>query len=737
MQTPVRDKRELANLCSQGEFRSALALAETLCTANPRDPELWYMRGAIHGSLNEFADAERCCREALKLAPDQPVLHCNLGTALLHLGRNAEAADAFRAALQRQPALPQALTGLADSLLRLQQPDEAIPVYERSLAAAPGQPNARHNLAQAYRQSGRASEATRCYELAFRMTPASSSTALEWAQMEIEQGKLGRAEAILLEAVKHQPNVAELWYRLGFVRHELGRYEEATGDFNRCISLSSDHDAARFARSMILRHAGRIEEAATDLEILLRKNEANSDAHAGIAGILKDQGRVEEMRVHHARALALDPSSPGKHSNLLLGLHYVPGIDVQTLINAHREWGALHGHVDQMRTRHVNEPIPARTLRIGYVSADFNSHSVGHFTEPVIRSHDRNHCTIFCYSNLQPERADETTKRIRASTDVWRDIASMSDADVATLIAADGIDILVDLGGHTAGNRLGVFAHKPAPLQVTWLGYPDTTGLPAMDYRLTDRWADPEGESDGLNTERLLRVPGGFLCYGPPSNAPDVGPLPYDGSGTITFGSFNNFAKVNDTVIGVWSQLLKNVPASRLILKSIALRDTGVRERVRQKFATQGVDPDRIELLAWTSAAEAHLAIYGRVDIALDTFPYNGTTTTCEALWMGVPVVTLYGNTHAGRVGASLLNQVGLAELITADTDQYVTRASALATDPGALRALHVSLRERMRVAPLTDAKGFCARLETIYRSIWQQWCASRSVSVPPQDTLS
>jgi predicted O-linked N-acetylglucosamine transferase (SPINDLY family) len=360
------------------------------------------------------------------------------------------------------------------------------------------------------------------------------------------------------------------------------------------------------------------------------------------------------------------------------------------------------------------------------VSGDFRQHSVAHFIAPVIARHDRAQYLVYCYSNIRPERHDAMTRRLREAADLWRDVAALSDHDLATFIAADGIDILVDLSGHTSGNRLGAFAHRSAPVQMSWIGYPDTTGLPAMDYRLTDAWADPVGEADDRATETLLRIPDGFLCYSPSPDTqgtPECSPPPHELNGFVTFGSLNNLAKINDSVVACWSAILRSVPASCLLLKGAALADARVRERIARRFGEHGVEASRLELLTYTASTADHLACYRRVDIALDTFPYNGTTTTCEALWMGVPVVTFTGHTHASRVGLSLLQRIGLAEFAVDNLDDYAARAIALANDGPRLATLHASLRERMRASPLMDNAGFCARLENCYRQAWQQWC--------------
>jgi predicted O-linked N-acetylglucosamine transferase (SPINDLY family) len=301
----------------------------------------------------------------------------------------------------------------------------------------------------------------------------------------------------------------------------------------------------------------------------------------------------------------------------------------------------------------------------------------------------------------------------------------MEPAQIAELVRSDAIDILVDLGGHTADDFLRVFARKPAPVQVTWLGYPNTTGLAAMDYRLTDALVDPAGTADEYHSEALVRLSGGFLCYLPPHHAPPVSPSPAAQFLAVTFGSFNTLQKITPEVVDAWTRILIAVPGSRLLLKRAPFRNSAVANRYRQMFQKAGIESDRVLLQDQTPSPADHLAQYSQIDVALDTFPYNGTTTTCEALWMGVPVICLAGNRHAGRVGASLLSRLGMADLIAGDFDDYVQVAVALANDPTRLAGLRTSLRSRMAASSLCDAAKFARSVEAAYRAMWQKWCES------------
>ena len=403
---------------------------------------------------------------------------------------------------------------------------------------------------------------------------------------------------------------------------------------------------------------------------------------------------------------------------------YNPRYEAQTIFFEHLKFAnQFEGPLLPGITPHRNEKTPGRRLRIGYVSPDFRRHSVAYFIEPVIAFHNREDFEIFCYSLAPVE--DEVTDRIRGYANHWTSIVGMSDAMAAESIREDGIDILVDLSGHTSNNRILLFARKPSPVQVSWIGYPATTGLSTMDYKIVDGYTDPPGLTDPYYTEHLIRLPESFLCYLPDKESPEVKALPALKSGHITFGSFNNFTKETPEVLALWSEMLKRIPHSRLILKAKSFTDGGSRDYVMGIFAGHGIDPERIELLAYALSFPGHLGLYNRIDIALDPFPYNGTTTTCEALWMGVPVITLAGNTHASRVGMSLLSNIGLPEFVAKTSEEYLAITVNLADDLNRLRSLRESLRERMNKSALTDSKKFIAGIEALYRRIWEKWCVS------------
>lgn len=483
----------------------------------------------------------------------------------------------------------------------------------------------------------------------------------------------------------------------------------------------------------VLAKTGRLGEGETVLRRAIALDPSRAEAHASLGYLLLDRGAYELGIAALRKARGPGGGLPGVGGDILAHstLYYLsfrPDVTPKDLFAAHRQWGldylaGLRQSGRDASPAFASSRDPDRRLRVGYLSADMRKHSVSYFFGPLLEAHSAAEVETFCYADVA--MPDHVTRRLQGLAHQWRPVAGMDDATIQRQIRADGIDILVELGGHTGGTRLTVLAPKPAPVTVTWLGYPATTGLPTVDYRLTDDIADPPGEADRLHTETLIRLPDGFLCYRPEGEAPAVGPLPVAKHGMITFGSFNNPGKITAEAVRVWSRVLAQVPGSRMLLKGTQFADAGTCGRFRDLFAAGGIGPERLDFRPRALTPREHLAMYGEVDIGLDPFPYNGTTTTCEAFWMGVPTVTLRGDRHASRVGASLLTRLGLQELIAEDLDAYVAAAVALAGDRERLGALRDGLRARMSGSPLCDRAGFARRFETALREMWRRWCAS------------
>jgi len=536
-----------------------------------------------------------------------------------------------------------------------------------------------------------------------------------------KQGKLTEAAACFERALALKPEYADANNNLGNVLQDQSKLTEALACFERALALKPNHAEAHNNLGNVLRDCGKLTEAVTCYGRALALKPDYAEAHNNLGSLLQEQGKLTEAVPFYARALALKPDYVDACSNLGFCLNYDDRISTTRLFAAHSDWNRRFSCQELMPAVYVNSCSPLRRLRLGYVSPDFRYHSVAYFIEPLLKEHDRHIVEIYCYADVV--RPDAITARLRGYADHWLATVDLSNDSLAERIRTDRIDILVDLAGHTARNRLPVFARKPAPVQVTWLGYPNTTGLDAIDYRLVDAITDPIGTADAFASETLVRLEGGFLCYAAPNDSPIPSMPPCMTTGRVIFGSFNNPTKLSPATLDTWARLLNRLPQSCLLLKGRQFTDAATRAYFLSRLGEHGVAAERVELIAWLPSAATHLALYDRVDIALDPFPYNGTTTTCEALWMGVPVVTLRGDRHAGRVGASLLSQVGLTDWIADSIDDYLDIAVKLAGAPSQLGELRHSLRSRVATSPLCDGVAFARKIEATFRAMWLHWC--------------
>jgi predicted O-linked N-acetylglucosamine transferase (SPINDLY family) len=542
-------------------------------------------------------------------------------------------------------------------------------------------------LAQVLRDRLRTEQAVFEIERGLKADPGDLELLLAMGSVRIAADDNAGARAAFDEATTRHPESGEAWSALGVLAVRMSLLKEAEGWLRRSLELRPHHGGTVFWLSQAL------------------------------SGMMRTREAVELLRAE----LKASPVHAGLQQALVFLLQYVDDATPEEVAKEHKLAGRLTARMaDSMPPRVMVDPDPERRLTIGYLSPDFRGHSCAYFIEPLLEGHDRSRVRLIGYSNTIFN--DDATRRIRSLMDEWREVTTIDDPALAAMIARDRVDVAIDLAGHSKGARLPALALRPAPVCVTYLGYPNTTGMPGMDYRIVDSKTDPPG-AEALSTETLLRLDPCFLCYRPLDEAPAVAPAPCAAAGRVTFGSFNIADKISPKTAAVWSRVLLAVPGSRLLLKSSKLADPASLARLLALFESNGVGQDRIEVLPYSSGVREHLGLYSRMDIALDTFPYNGTTTTCEALWMGVPVVALEGTMHAGRVGVSLLSAVGLPELIAKTPDEFVRIATGLASDRGRLGALRAGLRERMAASPLRDAKAFAARFEGALREVWRAWC--------------
>lgn len=537
------------------------------------------------------------------------------------------------------------------------------------------------------------------------------------AQVCYEQGKLEESIEPLRRACKLQPAAPDMRYSLAAVLSEAGLQQEAIRQYQKVLQEHPDHVSSRVAIGVLHFHNLDFSAAINCFEEALKTDSANAEASYNLGLARMRVGQSQAAHECFAKALLDRPDFPEAKTCQLFNMHNLSGMTEKKLLEAHTGWAkAFSGFPAATASPGDVQEESGRPIRVGYVSADFRTHSVAFFISPILEAHSRENVESYCYASV--ERPDAVTGQIREFSDHWRDISALNDELVADLVRQDRIDILVDLSGHTAANRLGVFVRKPAPVQVSWIGYPGTTGLPVMDYRITDGRADPEVDSDEYHTERLVRLDTCFLCYEPPLEIQETGGCPAISNGYITFGSFNNLSKFSPETIALWSEVLRQNPGSRLLLKAKGLGDRLGQEGVYSEFLNQGIERDRVETAGHIHDMGNHLELYHRLDIALDTFPYNGTTTTCEALWMGVPVITLAGTRHASRVGNSLLTAAGFPDFVATSRNDYVSIATRLAQDMPELQKMHRSLRGRMKKSALMDRARMVNNLEAAYRKM-------------------
>jgi len=719
------------NLGVLAEMRQDFAAAAThhrvALDLVPDNPRFLHHLGQSLIAVGDLASARACYERALTLAPQAPTLHLGLGTVLEREGNLPAARTCFQTAISIRPgAEPHFRLGNLESAAG--QPQAAREQYERALAIDPRHAGALNNLGQLLATSGDTEGARRMFDAAIAADPRHAGARGNLAEALIAAGDFPGAAATLEQALALDPRSALNHRRLGDVCRELKRFDRAAEHYRAALELDPRQLAAQLGLGSIFLAARRHDWAIEAFHNALAIDPEHIVALKNLGFALQVSGDIAAALACYRQVLERDPLDAMTWDNLLFNLNYHPQITARAICEEHRRWGETLGRTRANLGAPRNPRAPERKLRVGYVTPDLAGHSVAHFLEPVLAHHDPARFETLLYTEAIGTTSDALNDRIRGLAGQWQETSGLGDEALAERIRADGVDVLVDLGGHTRANRVLTFAFRPAPVQATWLGYCNTTGLPAMDYRLTDKWADPPGH-EAIHTEKLVRIPHGFLCYRPPDHAPEVAPLPLHTAGHVSFGSFNILEKTNREVVALWARVLVAVPDSRLILKNRSWNreqeGSASRERYREWFANHGVEPDRIEFVGWLPEKSAHLELYSRIDIGLDTFPYNGTTTTCEALWMGVPVMTLAGDRHSARVGTSLMTRVGLPECVGLDADDFVAKAAALAADPARLSQTRSNLRARMRASTLCDATAFTRELEETYRTLWRHWCAA------------
>ncbi|EIC20523.1 O-linked N-acetylglucosamine transferase, SPINDLY family protein [Thiorhodovibrio frisius] len=671
-----------------GNLEAAVAGYQVVLGARPDLASVHNNLGNALLSLGRPQDALGAFDSAVALEPEDAILRFNRGNLLRQLGRYDQAILAFEAAINLQPNFAEGYLNLGLTLKDLERYDLALAAFDRVLRLKPGFAAAHNNRGIVLKELGRLEEALTAYDTALSL----------------------------------RPDFAKAHNNRGFVLKDLGRYTDALAACDAALQLQPDLADAYNTRGYVLKDMGRIAEALAACETGLELQPDLVDAHNNRGGLLQALGYQNEAIASYCEAIRIKPDYSLAHNNRLFALHYGERTPSGAIWAAACEFGDKFGKprfFDQ-------EPFRGKSdgrVHIGYVSGDFHNHPVGYFLESVLKNHDHKKFSVHCYDTQGAQ--DDLTARLKRHAQVWRSLVGINDAGAAEQIRSDEIDILIDLSGHTAHNRLLVFAQRPAPVQVTWLGYFGTTGLPTIDYILADRYVVTETDEQFFS-EKIVRLPHSYLCFTPPTENVGIKPC-RSARNFIKFASFNNIAKLSDQTIWLWAQIILRVPNSQLVIRDKALGDATVRQRIIDRFAIQGVVQERLDIKP-SLRREEYLESYNDVDISLSPTPFGGGTTTAEALWMGVPVVCLRGGTWVGRISESIIKTVGLRDLVAETEEEYIHIATSLATRADQLHEMRSGLRSRLENSPFCDCPAFTRDLEEAFLGMLDSWrrpCAS------------
>jgi protein O-GlcNAc transferase len=638
---------------------------------------------------------------------------------LQEAGRWQDAAEHYRQAIKLDGVFGAAFAGLGHVSLQLGNNAEALFCCRRAIEIDPTVAEWHYTLGLVWQSLDQNPEAARSYRRAVELRPRFSE-AIQRLGFVMAGEKMVEATRWFEDLARLRPDDIEIQMELGKLRLAAGKMDEAVGSFRQAVDIEPNENEALLCLANALNCQGKLDEAVGICTGLLERDAALPDAYAIRGDSLTGIARLSDAIADYRRALELAPHNVEVHEALLHAVYFCPGVDAAAIYAEHRRFDArFTASLAESVQPHPSSMLPSRRLRIGYVSGHFRNHCQMFFTTPLLSHHDRRQFEVFCYSKTP--RNDQVTELVRSLADQWRDIGGLTDAQAAEWIRRDGIDVLVDLAMHMQGGSPLVFGRKPAPVQVCWLAYPGTTGLSAIDYRITDPHLDPPGMFDELYSERSVRLPHTFWCYDPLSQEPQVGSLPALANGYVTFGCLNNFCKVNEETLKLWGTLMRGVGRSRLLLLA---PEGSAREWVLDILTKEGIEAERITFVHFQPRMK-YLATYGQIDVGLETLPYNGHTTSMDAHWMGVPVPTVVGKTAVGRAGVSLLRNLGLDELIAETTGDYVEMITRLANDVVRLSELRSELRQRMQRSPLMDGPGFARAMEAAYRKMWERWCGA------------
>jgi len=705
-----------------GAFTTALSLDSGYAAAH-------YNIGNTYARMGQHEAALNAYKKAIRLNPEFVDAEVALGCAQEDLGQLEDAAASYGRALEIQPDYAEVHGNLGKVLVKLGQLDDAVASFRRALEIMPNSAEMHFNLGMALRTSGQRDSALASLNRALEINPEHAAAHGEVGAILLELRQFDASIASSRRALAINPGFVLVLNNLGCALKEIGQFDAAVAYYHQALEIVPDSVMLHSNLGITHFEAEQFDAALTSLRRALAIDPDFATAQVNLGVALKELGQHDAAVACCRRALEIKPDFVEALDILLFIHNCLADQPVAVMLADAKHYGELVAHQARPYTNWCNSPEPSRCLRVGMVSSDLRNHPVAFFLENVLaalKTLASEHLSIVAYPSHPG--FDLVSERIKAHCAGWHSVAGLSDEQLAQRIREDEIDILIDLSGHTAHNRLSMFAWKPAPVQVAWLGYFATTGVSAIDYLIADPWTLPETEESNF-IEAIWRLPETRLCFTPPEENVEVAPLPALTNGYITFGCFNNLTKVNDDVVALWARVLNAVPDSRLFLKAKQLQEASVRQSVVERFGVHGVGADRLIMEGPDSRAN-YLSAYNRVDIALDPFPYTGGTTSVEGLWMGVPVLTLAGERFLSRQGIGLLMNSGLPEWIAADTDDYVARAVSHASDLQSLAVLRSGLRQQVLASPIFDAPRFARHFEDALRGMWRKWCAQQQEAV-------
>jgi predicted O-linked N-acetylglucosamine transferase (SPINDLY family) len=703
---------------SLGRIEDAVTAFQIALDIDPEIAGVWMRLASALNRLSRWDESIDACRAGLKLAPEDAQLHDLFSAALRGKGKPREALLVQRRAAALQPTNPALQVGLGNALMAQGELNDAVAAFSTAIEMTPDYAEAYNNLGNALYLQGDLDAAIGAYQRATNLRPDLADTYVNLANVLERRGRLEEALKVHLQVVHMKPDYAPAHRSVGDGYHRLGMHAESVAAYRKATELDPNDVSSFNSLGHVLLGMWDLDGAIAAYQRVLQLDPKSYKACSNLGFALNLEGRLDEALARFDQAQAMDPTNAAIGSNRVYLLTFHPGYDAAAQSAELRKWNQTFAA--QFKDRILpfeNDRNSHRRLKIGYVSPDLRFHVVGQNMLPLLTAHDHQNFEIHCYSSAA--RNDPATDMIRPLADVWHDVAQKSDEELAALIRQDQIDILVDLTLHMSHNRLLVFARKPAPVQVTYLGYCGSTGLETMDYRFSDFHLDPADAQLSLYSEQTVHLPETYWCYTPAGKTTEPTPPPSVANGYITFGCLNNFSKVSAPALDLWAQVLAAIPKSRLILHA---PQGAFRQDVLKRFTNRVVEADRVEFVP-RQLWPAYIETLARIDIALDPIPYGGGITTCDALWMGVPVITLSGETAVGRGGRSILTNVGLPELICRRPKQFIQTAITLSQSQDRLIELRTTLRKKMQTSPLMNGKRFAKNVEAAYRTIWKNWC--------------